>query len=352
MSASFPVAPLVAAGLVASALLLGALVARATRRSSRAGHRQRTAQVMRALSGALSGSVTSEALRSAAGEAEAEQFWDAIEAITSTLRRRERLALAASLERNRHVVAERRTLARDDSPVRRERAARRLGLLPTPRMRAALRHALVGGPEPVRMAAARSLSVLRDLAALDWICTHPEALASRPLPALSGLMRAFGPGARSRLIIALDRGIAVTRVECAIVDALGVSRCRSARERIELRLRGDAVDVRVAAARALGRLGMGEAIPALILALQDAAWPVRAQAAQALGRLRATPAVDAVAERVADPVWWVRHHAAYALAGMGHEGHDALCELVVRSPDAYAREMAREALDHGVARSA
>jgi hypothetical protein len=42
--------------------------------------------------------------------------------------------------------------------------------------------------------------------------------------------------------------------------------------------------------------------------------------------------------------------AAYALAVIGSEGRDALCELVVRSPDGYAREMAREALDRAVVR--
>ena len=344
------VAPVLAVSLIASAVSLAALLARAARRSTRTGARQHTVQVVQALRGALAGKVSPNALRHAARDAESEHFWNAMEAITATLRRRERLALAVSLERNRHVVSERRALAGDDSSARRERAARRLALLPTPKLRRLLRRALVAGPEPVRMATGRALAVLRDLAALEWLCAHPEAIASRPLPALSGLLRAFGPGARARLIGALDRGVAVPHVECAIIDALGVSRCRSARERIEARLRSDAVDVRVGSARALGRLGMGEAIPALMLALADPAWPVRAQSAQALGRLQATPAVDAVAERVSDAAWWVRHHAAYALASMGPEGRDALCELVVRSPDPYAREMAREALSQSEVR--
>jgi hypothetical protein len=200
----------------------------------------------------------------------------------------------------------------------------------------------------VRLAAARGLATLRDLSALGWLCAHPRALATRPLPAISGLLRAFGPGARVWLIAALDRGLDQPHFECAVLDALGITRCRSARERIEQRLQSRQREVRVAAARSLGRLGMGEAIPSLIGALADPAWPVRAQAAGALGRLRATPAVDALAERVTDPAWWVRHHAAYALAMLGAEGRDVLCELVLRSPDVYAREMAREALDHAV----
>ena len=135
-----------------------------------------------------------------------------------------------------------------------------------------------------------------------------------------------------------------------MIDALGVWRCRSARGAIEARLGSAHVEVRIAASRAIGRLEMGESIPALMLALGDEAWPVRAQAARALGRLHAVPAVEALARRVGDPAWWVRHYAAYALAALGHEGRDALCELVLRSPDGYAREMAREALDRGAPR--
>ncbi|MBK7367153.1 MAG: HEAT repeat domain-containing protein [Candidatus Eisenbacteria bacterium] len=209
---------------------------------------------------------------------------------------------------------------------------------------------MVRGPETVRLAAARALSMQRDLASLGWLLVHADTLSTRPVQALSGLLRSFGPRGRALLVTALERGIVDLRFERAVLDALGLSRCRSARVGVEARLRSDALELRVAAARALGRLGMGESIPALMLALADPAWPVRAQAAHALGRLRAAPAVDALAERVSDRSWWVRHHAAYALAIIGSEGRDALCELVVRSDDGFAREMAREALDRAVHR--
>ncbi|MEO5989638.1 MAG: HEAT repeat domain-containing protein, partial [Candidatus Eisenbacteria bacterium] len=120
---------------------------------------------------------------------------------------------------------------------------------------------------------------------------------------------------------------------------------RSARGPIERRLCSPHVELRIAACRALGRLGLAEAGPGLTLALADDAWPVRALAAQALGRIREAHAVEALVERVSDRSWWVRHHAAYALATVGPEGRDALCELIVRSDDPYAREMARDALD-------
>jgi len=166
------------------------------------------------------------------------------------------------------------------------------------------------------------------------------------MAALSGLLRGFGPGARAMLITALERKRCDTRLECACIEALGVGRCRSARGSITDRLLSPHLELRVTAARALGRLGMGEAIPALIVALSDDSWPVRAIASQALGRLSATPAIEALVPCVSDRSWWVRHHAAYALAAIGGEGHDALCQLAARADDRYAREMAREALDY------
>lgn len=344
-----PAAALAAAFVVCTMSLLF-LLARAARRGSARDQHQRAAELFRLLAGRLAGTVPVRALRAAARDAQADTFWGAIEAITATLRPRERRDLARALERSRHLVAERAVLRRDDAPERRERAARRLGLLPAPRSRRLLRHVLAHASEPLRFAAARALAAHRDVAALGWILSHPETFATRPVRALSGLLRGFGPRGRALQLAALERGGLPLRFEIALLDALGVTRCRSARGSIEQRLRAPSPEVRVAAVRALGRLGMGESIPGLMLALTDGDWPVRAQAASALGRLHATPAVESLAERVSDPAWWVRHHAAYALANLGAEGRDALCELVVRSGDPFAREMAREALDRGASR--
>lgn len=342
-----PAVAVLGVATVACAVGLLFLLARAARRGEARERRGRVAELFRLLTGALAGNVTPGALRAAARDSQSEPFWGAVEAITATLRPRERRTLARVLERSRHLVVERDVLRRDDSPARRELAARRLGMLPVKRSRRLLRRALATGPEPLRFAAARSLAAHRDLASLAWLLTHPDTLATRPARALSGLFRAFGPRGRALLVAALDRADAPIAHEAALLDALGVTRCRSARGAIEARLRSGRVDARVAAARALGRLAMGESIPALMQALGDEAWPVRAQSAWALGRLRAAPAVERLTECVTDRAWWVRHHAAYALAALGAEGRDALCELIARSPDPFAREMAREALDRG-----
>ncbi len=335
----------VAVPLVVAALVV--LLVRLGQRAERSASRLRTGELFRLIVGRVAGRIPAPALRRAMSSADAGPFWDAMESIAATLRTRERLELARSLANSGHLAAERYRLLRDESPARRELAARRLGLLPGPRSRRVLRRALVAGPEPVSFAAARALACHRDLRALRWLLEHPHTLSSRPLPALAGLLRAFGPGARAMLIAALECGVGDSRLECACLDTLGISRCRSARGSITARLKSPQLEVRVAATRALGRLGMGEAIPALVMTLADESWPVRAVAAQALGRLSAAPAIEALTACVSDRAWWVRHHAAYALAAIGGEGHDALAELAARSDDRYAREMAREALEFG-----
>ena len=336
-----------ALGVPAAATLFVFLLTRHARRGQRRHTRVRAGEMFRLLGGNVAGRVPERTLRRAAARTDSLPFWDALEAVTATLRVRERRGLAHALAKSGHVAQERRVLAASEPPARHELAARRLGMLPDPRSRRVLRHALVRGPESVRLAAARSLARHRDLKALRWLLEHPGSLGTRPLQAIVGLLRSFGPAARAMLITALERGEADARMECAALDLLGMARCLSARGSITTRLTSPHLELRVAATRALGRLGMGEAIPALLTALEDEAWPVRAMAAQALGRLSASPAVEALAACVSDRSWWVRHHAAYALASIGGDGHDALCDLAARAEDRYAREMAQEALQFG-----
>ena len=87
--------------------------------------------------------------------------------------------------------------------------------------------------------------------------------------------------------------------------------------------------VRLAAARALGRLGMPQAADALIRCLVPAEEPeVRAAAAWALGRVLDPRAVAALAACLADPHYWVAHNAAQAMAQLGPPGRQALTAAV------------------------
>lgn len=345
--------------LFAGALLLPmavaallALLVRAAGRERRHAQRLRAGDLYRLFAARVAGRIETAELKRALGHAGHDECWQAIEAVATTLRPHERRLLARGLARCPQVVTERRALREHGSAERRELAARRLGALPEHRSRRALRRALVTGTDAVAFAAARALARHRDLRALGWVLAHPRRFASRPVSALSGMLRAFGPRGRAQALAALERQL-TGRLACGALDALGLTGCRSARHAMASRLHDPDAEVRVAAARALGRLGMGEAIPALTQALDDRAWPVRAIAAQALGRLLATPAIEPLVARLGDRDEWVRHHAAHALAAIGGEAHDALLEVAVASPDAEARLLARAALDTvGLARHA
>ncbi|HEY3216676.1 MAG TPA: HEAT repeat domain-containing protein [Candidatus Eisenbacteria bacterium] len=277
----------------------------------------------------------------AAGEG---PFWTAIEAVSLKLTRREWLRLSRALERDPYSAAERRALL-DDSPWRRALAARRLSLLHSVASRRALRRALACGPEMVTLAAAISLGRYRDRPALHWVLNHPNALVHRSAPALLALLKAFGSGALPTLTLALERGVGSSRLERAVVEIVGEARHRPARAALERRLSSGDLELRVAAARALGRLEAVECASSLLAALKDPAWPVRAQAARSLGLIRAPIATSALAARLTDASWWVRRHAAYALLELGDEGRAALRRVREGSPDPYAREMAEEALE-------
>src|SRR5881394_1069514 len=111
--------------LAVAALLT--LLVRRTHRGARARTRLRAGELFQLLSGGVSGRVRGGDLRRAAKDTGPEPFWDAVEAITATLRVRERLALAASLGKSRHLAHERRVLCGDEPVARRELAAHRLG---------------------------------------------------------------------------------------------------------------------------------------------------------------------------------------------------------------------------------
>jgi len=294
----------------------------------------------------LRGEISDDELRHTVDETPEGEFWTALEQLSLRWRHAEWRRLARALKDAPGAPAERRAL-RDDSPWRQVLAARRLALLRSRVDRRALRRAMVRGPELITYACGMALARYHDALALRWLLEHPERLARRPRLSLQALLRGFGPRGRVELVTALDHGIASAPVERAVMDALGALRERAARPVLEQRLHADDVDLRVAAVRALGRIRAIESGTLLLAALRDPQWPVRAHAARALGEARVLLATEALAARLTDPVWWVRHHAAYALTALGDEGRAMLRAVATSSPDRYARDMAREALDGG-----
>ena len=336
-------APL-AAAILAASITAALFFWRAQKRRERIRARRSLRGFQRTMVRFLARRASAADLRRAAREAGEGIFWAALETASLRLARRERLRLAVALGRDAHSAAERLAL-RDDSPWRRVLAARRLSLVPSLESRRALRRALARGPETVAMAAAQSLARCRDRAALGWLVRHPNTLAGRSHASRMALLRAFGPHAAPILKDALEGGIDNLGFERAIIEVLGERGYRPACLLLERRLASEDLDLRVSAARALGRLRADGCATSLLAALRDHAWQVRAQAARSLGLTRASIAVPLLAARLTDPSWWVRRHAAYALLELGDDGRIALRRAAEASPDPYAREMAAEALD-------
>lgn len=337
---------LLAAATIAAAVGFGLLAARAARRGARRLARDRTRDFEVALDEFLAGHRTARELRRVADALDRDSFWNVLDAVCPGRTRRACHVMERALERTTHVGDERRAL-RDDSPWRRELAARRLAWIGARRHERALRRAMIAGPALVSLAAVTALGRARDPLALRWLLAHPEAFSHRSPRALGAALHAFGRGAAPILLAALERGLADPVLERASLDTLALAGYDVAIPAVAARLEHPWRDVRVAAARALGRLGAGDCAGALIEALGDPEWQVRAQAAHALGLLGASEAAPALADALRDRAWWVRRHAAYALAGLGADGVATLRAIAAHDADAYARDIAAEALAGG-----
>lgn len=335
-----------AVGLFLLTVAIAFGMARAVRRLARDRKRDAGADLGWALRRLLDGGIEPRELREIGSGLDSETFWSAIEALPERIPRAARFRLSQAFSGSDHTRSERLAL-RYDSPWRRELAARRLGLIVEDRSRAVLRRALKQGPEAVTIAAARALGRYRDPLALHWTLRHPERFGSRAARSRVTVLRSFGRGALPRLCAALGTGIADAETRRVVIEVLGLGGHRPAAPALEHALTDPEPEVRVAAAKAIGRLRAEGCGLALMSALRDEAWPVRAQAAWALGRTRSGIAIRPLADRVADRAWWVRRHAAYALAELGEEGRLALREIAYSSDDRYAREMAIEVLGGG-----
>ncbi len=338
-----------AVSVVLAIIAISIYAVRAHGRRARRRARRRRGTLAESFRRFLDGTLSDAQLLRSTEQADEGTCWTVLESLSLRLGRSEWLRLSQALAGSRHAAAERRALA-DDSPWRRVLAARRLALLRSRASWRALRCAMTRGPEMVTLAAAMALARYRDRGALRWILAHQDALAHRHRNGLVALLRAFGRSGLPVIVQALMRGGSNPHFELAIVDALGADGFRDARPFLERRLVEGGLDLRAAAARALGLMQAIECATTLMAALKDEAWQVRAQAARALGRVRAPLATHALAARLTDPSWWVRHHAAYALMEMGEDGQAVLRHVVATSIDPYARDMAREALDGEIKR--
>jgi hypothetical protein len=102
--------------------------------------------------------------------------------------------------------------------------------------------------------------------------------------------------------------------------------------------------VRAAAVQALGKMGARAPIPPLVEAITDEDETVRAAATQALGEMGERASIDALVLALHDPTWSVREAAALALGQMGRRAPAQELQVAFQDKDAAVRQAAQAAL--------
>lgn len=152
----------------------------------------------------------------------------------------------------------------------------------------------------------------------------------------------------------LDRHTPLVRITA--LDSLGLlqSAARSTVQAIARLLQeDDVVEVRLAAAGALGRLGVRDGVLPLSTVLADGRQPAasRAASARALGAVGAPVAVKALTDALTDASYRVADECAHALPRCGPAGLTSLQAVAIDSPNSvgmHAREtLAIAAIDRG-----
>src|SRR5947209_5856637 len=347
LPAGFLPGTVLAGSALAACLLLGAVAARLLR-ILLSGRRARAERQMRpmVLAAASGEDVPPELLSARGGLGRAAER--IVFAYLARVRGESATFLAEVLAR-RGTVA--RLLRQTHSPRahRRARAAERLGLIASPEAERRLAELVTGDQSPeVRIVATRALGKTGSAAAARTLLHS----LSRPAPVPEGIVASalleLGPEAVPGLRAELAGG---RRQRAMAANVLGLLDELPAWEGLVENAASGSVEVRTSAVRALGRLGLPQAIGPVTACLHAGEDPaLRAAAACALGRIGDPRSVQPLAGILEDPHYWVAHNAAMALAEIGGAGVTvlSLAAAGLGSAAAHAREaLARRALARG-----
>jgi HEAT repeat protein len=227
--------------------------------------------------------------------------------------------------------------------VGRARAAELLGSVEDPSVTPHLVRRLADRDPEVRQVAARALGRSGDPAAAEPLLACLAGGSVPPRVVAQALLR-LGPGAEPALVGALAKEDELIRA--VAVEILGLSSAVSASRVVRVCLVEDqSLEVRIRAARSLGRVGLLTALGPLLDATEpDQPTPLRAVAARALGELGHPFAVPRLRALLRDPVHRVAANAGRSLALLGEEGVTALRTEIQIRPDGPGAGHARESL--------
>ncbi len=352
LDASLLFAVILVGAALATSLLLGIVAARIARICLSAGRARAERQVRRMVLAVVSGEGAAPdliAARGARGRA-AERLLFAYLALV----RGEAAAFLADVLKQRGTLDRILRKTYSSRARRRARAAERLGLIASPEAERRLSELVTGDQSPqVRIVATRALGKTGSAAAAATLLHS----LSRPAPVPEGIVASalleLGPEAVPALREELAGG---RRQRAMAANVLGLLDALPAWPGLVENAAAGSPEVRASAVRALGRLGLPQAIGPVTACLDPREDPeLRAAAAHALGRIGDPRSAQPLAECLEDADYWVAHFAAAALAELGSAGVAELTKAAggPGSAAAHAREaLARPPLARGEPRAA
>jgi hypothetical protein len=201
-------------------------------------------------------------------------------------------------------------------------------------------------PTLVSLVAAKALVRIDAASGIDWVLTAAAKREDWPTASVANIVRECEPElVGPALSTAIHRGLAEGCRASSLVRLLqlhGAAHRAALRDAVLATLSSAAGAEALAAALAIlwhpGDAGHARSL------LEHPEWFVRVAAARALGRLGVADDAPHLIDRLADNSWWVRYRAAQALCGLPGADAAALEALVGRLPDQFARDILRHAL--------
>ncbi|MFK4100128.1 HEAT repeat domain-containing protein [Streptomyces sp. NPDC019531] len=230
------------------------------------------------------------------------------------------------------------------SAARRGRAAQVLGQLSHRAAEPSLYRLLADRDPEVRLAAVRALGRCGGPATAPHLLDALSGSRTVPPGAVTGALVSLGPQAQRNVAAGLDHPEPLARA--VAIEVLGATGVVSRTSDIARALCADPSDeVRIRAARALGRLGMPDGLEPLLQAVGPGQpLALRIVGTGALGNLGAVSATDRLAELLGDANRHVASTAARALLRLGPTGQTALQTAAAGARGEQAAAQARAAL--------
>ena len=190
-------------------------------------------------------------------------------------------------------------------------------------------------------AAARALLRINPRLALEVLGPSIVAREDWPIARIATIFNELGPAVVTPALM----GLMLARPRMGLERVVRLARFGH-REKIAPIVRGwlsESQDVAVVAA-ALDYVEDAEDVPWARAAARHGDWRVRMAAARALGRVGDRRQLAALLDLLRDPVWWVRYHAAQSLVRLHGLTPSELESLRESARDAYAADMLGQAL--------